>query len=237
MLWLLSALSITGGLEMYTIPKYLATCGENLTLKCDVVAEEDLDIKRFYWMEKKDICDWEEKINETDFECESVTNKTTPRIYNFSLTIYNVQPKHKGTYHCKLRAKEGVRNDKTILRVQKCVGNSTASKANGEATCTFKDVFPRPSVVWNRGLENLTHLAKTEVTENAEGLFTAVSTIKLEGPSTPDRYNCSLEMPVENMNNVTVVQAVQSLSFSGGYMVIAHWFGIMLAMVLLMLMV
>lgn len=234
MLWLLSALSITGGLEMVTKFKYLATCGENLTLECKVESNDDLDIKRFYWMEKKDICDWGEKVNDTEFECESISNKSTLWVYNFSLTILNVQPKHKGTYHCKLRAKEGVKNDKTILRVQKCVGNSESGVTSEEAKCTFEDVFPEPRVEWTLGTENLTHLAKTTMTENTKGLLTVVSTIKLQTSNT-NNYNCSLVMPIENENNETVVQAVRSLNFSGGYMVIPHWFGVVLAMVLGML--
>lgn len=216
---------------MYTIPKYLATCGENLTLKCDIVAEDELDIKKFHWM---DICNWQEETNQTDLECNSTSYKASQMIYNFSLTILNVQPKHKRTYHCKIHSNEGVKNDKTILRVQKCVGDSSSGKTSDEATCTFKDVFPEPSVEWRRDLENLTHLAKTTLTSNAEGLFTVVSTIELQQGSSKN-YSCSLVMPVENEMSQTVFEAVKSLPISGGYMIAAHWLGVMLAIVLSLL--
>lgn len=217
---------------MDMVHKYLASCGENLTLECKVEASGPLDIKRFYWMEKKDICDWNEPTNETDLECRSAIGAMN--VYNFSLTIFDVQPKHKGTYHCKLRSKEGVENGKTVLRVQKCVGDSDNGMTTSGATCTFKDVFPESTVAWTRGSENLTDQATTTVTENAEGFFTLVSTIKV-ATSTSD-LKCSLMMPVENEANVTMVQAVKSLKVNGGYMLIAHWAGVMLAMVLGMLM-
>lgn len=222
-LWLLSTLSITGSLEVHTVAKYLATCGENLTLSCDVVADNALEIKRFYWMEKQDICDFGEDTDRTDFRCNGTSSKATPMIYKFSLSISDVQPRHEGTYHCKLRAKEGVKNNKTVLRVQKCVGDSTSGKTAEEATCTFKDVYPASSVQWSRGGENLTHLATTEVKKNAEGKFTVISSVKLQTePSDSDDYDCSLVMPVENERNQTVAQTLKSLKNSGGRMATAQ---------------
>lgn len=238
MLWLLSALSVLADLEMDLVPKYLATCGENLTLTCKVESDELMDMKRFYWMEKKDICDWEESINATDMECNSTfaQRSASSFFYNFSLTIFNVQPKHKGTYHCKLRAKEGVKNKKTILRVQKCVGNASSVATTDVATCTFNGVFPRGSVEWSRGTENLTHLATTQMTENDEEYFTVVSTITVaKDPSNTASLNCSLVMAIENEMNETVVQAVRTLQVSGSYMLMAHWFGVILAIALGML--
>lgn len=233
MLWLRSALSKPDGVELDLVPKYLASCGENLTLECKVKANEELEIKRFYWMEKKDICEWMKDTNETGMECESEVSQGSVKIYNFSLTIFDIQPKHKGTYHCKLQYKGGAENGKTVLRVQKCVGSATTDGAS----CTFNNVFPKPTVEWIRGTENLTHLATTDVTENAEGYFTVVSTIKVvKDPSNTAALNCSLLMPIENEMNETIVQAVRSLSVNGSYMLIAHWFGVLLAIALGILM-
>ncbi|KAJ0000826.1 hypothetical protein NQD34_005846 [Periophthalmus magnuspinnatus] len=232
---LLSTLSIADAMEMHTIPKILTQCGRNLTLNCDVTAKSDLNIKKFYWMEKKDICEYtEENQTSSDFECKGLSY-TNPagRIYNYSLTIINIQPKHKGTYHCKLRSNEGVLNDKTIVRVQNCVGNSSNDVSTTERSCTFKDVYPEPIIHWNLGHENLTHLAVTKVTENADGLFTAVSTLTLKkDPTNPNQYNCSLFFSLENEKNETHVQWARSQSFSDGHKVIGQWFGVMLVLVL-----
>lgn len=214
---------------MKTIPKYLATCGERVTLMCNIEAQDKLNIQKLEWMH---ICKWQEEANRTDLECNSTSEKV---MYNFSLTILNVQPKHNGTYHCKLHSNEGMKNGKTILRVQKCVGDSSSGKTSDEATCTFKDVFPEPSrVEWSRDLENLTHLAKTSLTNNTEGFFTAVSTVKLQQGSS-NNYSCSLVMPVENEMSQIMVEAVKSLPISVGYMIAAHWLGVMLAIVLSLL--
>lgn len=186
-------------------------------------------------MENKDICDWKKDANETDFKCEFSSGSGS--FYNFSLTIFDVQPKHKGTYHCKLHTTGGMKNNKTILRVQQCVGKAVSNTTTDGASCTFRDVFPEPTVEWSRGTENLTHLATTTVTTNAEGYFTLVSTIKVvKDPSNTAALNCSLLMPLENEMNQTIVQSVRSLKVNGSYMLIAHWFGVILAVALGMLM-
>ncbi|KAJ0058397.1 hypothetical protein NL108_013883 [Boleophthalmus pectinirostris] len=240
-LCLLSTLSKADAMEMYTVPKVLAQCGWNLTLNCDITAKGALDIKRFLWMEKKEICEYTQKIqNGTDFECRRLSY-TYPagKIYNYSLTIFNIQPKHKGTYHCKLGSKEGTMNGKTILRVQNCAGNSSTSVSTTVGSCTFKDVYPEPIIFWNQGYDNLTHLAETTVTLNeTTGLYTAVSTLKLKkDPSIPYHYNCSLFLNLDNEKNETKVEWVRSLSFSDGHKVIGQWFGVMLAMVFGMILV
>ncbi|CAL1588955.1 unnamed protein product [Knipowitschia caucasica] len=229
----LSTADLSGSfeMEMYTIPKILATCGQNLTLECDIAAEKDIEIKTFFWMEKQEICFYETE-NQTgpDFECRGLSyTKNSERYYNYSLTIFNVQPKHKGTYHCKLRSKQGVLNGKTIVRVQKCVGNTSTDVTPTEGSCSFKDVFPEPVVFWNQGLENLTHLAETKVMQSAEGLFSVVSKIELKkDPSNPDHYNCSLWMPLENDKNETQVQFVRAMSFSDAHKLCGHLCGVML---------
>ncbi|XP_072298624.1 uncharacterized protein [Eucyclogobius newberryi] len=232
---LLSTLSIAGGLEMYTIPKILATCGENVTLKCDITTDSALDIKEFNWKEKKDICDWGVEKNRTDMACANMTSKNS---YNYTLSIFNIQPKHKGTYHCKLRSKEGVKNGQTIVRVQKCVGQTSVSVSSTEGTCVFENIFPKPvKVMWKQGYESILDLS-TNVTENTDGLFTAVSTVRLrKDPLHKDPYNCSLLVPTENEMNQTTVEVVRFLTFAGGENLIAHWFGVMLALVLGMFMV
>ncbi|KAK7939685.1 hypothetical protein WMY93_003011 [Mugilogobius chulae] len=232
----LSTICMAGCLEMYTIPKILTPCGRPVTLTCNIVSKVDLNIKQLFWMEKKELCDYTKEIqNGTDFECKRLSYKNgDQRIYNYSLTFSNIQPKHKGTYHCKLRAAEGVLNDKTIVRVQKCVGNVSTDVTPDEGTCTFKDVFPEPIIRWNQDYDNLTHLSKTTITESVEGLFTAVSTLKLKKDSSNRAwYNCSLFMSVENEKNETEVQWMRSLAFppNGGHELTGHWFGVMLAMV------
>lgn len=217
---------------MNTIPKHVTTCGQNVTLMCHIVAENELNILKLHWM---DICKWQEETNRTDFKCNSTSHKDElMMIYDFSLTILNVQPKHMGTYHCKLHAREGMKNNKTILRVRNCVGDSSSAKTSDEATCTFKDVFPEPSVKWSRDLEIVTDLAQTSLTNNTDGLFTAVSTIKLQQGSS-NNYSCSLVMPFENEMSQTVVKVVKSLPISVGYMISAHWIRVMLAIVLSLL--
>uniref|UniRef100_A0AAV2KL25 Ig-like domain-containing protein n=1 Tax=Knipowitschia caucasica TaxID=637954 RepID=A0AAV2KL25_KNICA len=176
-LWL-PVFCIVGGLEMYTVDKVLATCGDNVTLPCNITTEVALDIKEFKWMEKNDICHWGVEKNLTSMQCANVTSQNS---YDFPLTIFNIQPEHKGTYHCKLRSKEGTKNGQTIVRVQKCVGDALVNVSSAEGTCLFEGVYPKPTVVlWKQGHdESVQHWSKTDVKENADGFFTAVSTIKL----------------------------------------------------------
>ncbi|KAJ0058384.1 hypothetical protein NL108_013882 [Boleophthalmus pectinirostris] len=237
---LLSTLSAAAVLEVRTIPKILATCGENVTLTCDAITDGPTEITEFTWKDNKDICSWGTPSNLTDIQCMNTT-ATNFTSYNYSLTIYNIQPKHKATYHCQVRQKSGpVRNGQTIVRVQKCVGNSTTGVTSTNGTCRFQDVFPKPDKVnWTQGGDDLNSLSSTQVTQNSDGLsFTVVSTIKLrKNPAFTGQYTCSLLVPTENEMNQTISQIVRSLSFSGADSIIAHWLGVMLAMVLGMLMV
>lgn len=230
--WLLSMHGITGGLEMHTIPKYLTTCGENVTLRCTVISKINLrSIKFFYWMKtnEKPICYWNNSTNQTDTDCKISFISKSQTVDSFQLTIFNVQPKHQGTYHCKLHAKEGMKDNEIDVRVQMCYGSPSRKLTDTELTVTFPDVFPRPRVLWSRGQDNLTLQNKTNITENTEGKFTVVSSIKRD-LSQPLNYTCSLLMDVEKENETVEIQ-VQSISFSGGYMVHAHWFSVMLVMV------
>lgn len=215
---------------MHTVPKYLATCGENVNLFCNVTTEDELSIKRFYWMQAKDICDWDTSTNQSDVNCTSVIN-TDPRVYTFLLTIFNVQPKHKGTYHCKLHSKDGMKNDKTILRVHKCYGSPNKQVTDTELSVRFPDVFPRPRVVWSRGNDNLTLEATTTITENAEGTFTVLSSIKRDA-ALPLNYTFALFMDVEQENQNPAEMLVQNINFSGGHTIALHWFTVVFIVLL-----
>lgn len=217
---------------MRTIPKYLATCGQNVTLFCTVTADIDLLIRRFYWMKTRDICYWDKGTNQTDMECATSFNNTVQKVYSFPLTIFNVQPKHEGTYHCKLHAREGMKNNQTVLRVQMCYGSPSSEVTDTELSVRFTNIFPRPRVVWSRGQDDLTHDAttNTNITENSEGTFTVVSTIKRD-TSQPLNYNFSLWMSVEQENQTPVEMQVQHINFSGGHMVAMHWFSVLIVMV------
>ncbi|KAJ0000825.1 hypothetical protein NQD34_005845 [Periophthalmus magnuspinnatus] len=231
LLGLLSTLSAVGGLELLTIPKILTTCGENVTLRCDVTTDSALEITELSWKLSKDICTWGQSSKVAGIEC---MNASSTNSYNYSLTIYNVQPKHKGTYHCQLRSKQGSANGQTIVRVQKCVSNSTANVTSTNGTCIFNDVYPKPEKIsWKQGNDDsIGNSATTKITENADGKFTAISTIKLRKNPSLGLYNCSLLVPTENEMNVSMVQTLRSMTFAGGDGLIAHWVSLMLAMVL-----
>lgn len=236
-IWFLSALSVAGSVDIRTIPKIRASCGQNLTLTCNVNSTQPLDIKEFFWMEKeKQICQWGGPSNQTNMVCR---NTSAGGVYNFTLTILNVMPLHKGTYHCKLRAKEGVKNDQTIVRVQKCLGESDSAASHTEATCTFKDVFPSAKVKWFQGTSpvdaSVFNVTTTEK-EDSLGRFTITSRVKWN-PSKREPYNCSLWMDIENPDNTTTAQMVRSFMVSGrGCMFNVHWLCVVMMMMLGLLM-
>lgn len=184
-------------------------------------------------MKTADICYWDKGTIQSDIGCSfntTVFNGTVQREYSFPLTIFNVQPKHEGIYHCKLYAREGMKNNKTILKVQKCYGSPSSEVTDTELTVRFSGVFPRPRVIWSRGQDNLTFEGITDITNNTEGTFTVVSSIQRDR-SLPLNYSFSLLMDVENQNQTTEETQVQRIDFSGGHMVIVHWFSVVLVMV------
>ncbi|XP_072298207.1 uncharacterized protein [Eucyclogobius newberryi] len=239
-LCLFPTLSIAGEIELYTDHKVVAVCGQTVELPCNVLAKDhaDIDIKSLTWMMSKDYCDYT-MTNQSGpgFKCQKLSySKPVGRIYNYTLSIFNIQPKDQGTYHCKLRSKEGVANGKTIVRVQQCLGNSSYHVTSTEATCTFEDVYPAPIIHWTQGYNNYTNQQKLNVTVTPEGRFTAVSTIKLGTKKNPESicYHCSLFLVLENAenDNETEFYYMRSESFAGGHKLMGHWFGVMLAMVL-----
>ncbi|KAJ0058396.1 hypothetical protein NL108_013880 [Boleophthalmus pectinirostris] len=178
LLSVLSTLSAAENLKMHTIRGLMTTCGDNVVLRCNVTTDGALDITEFSWKDSKDICNWGQPTNRTDMQCMTATSTNS---YNYSLTIYNIQPKHTGAYHCQLHSKQGSRNGKTFVQVHKCVGKSTVRVNSTDGTCIFEDVFPRSGVSWKQGNDDsISHLATTTVTENEKGLFTVVSTMKVK---------------------------------------------------------
>ncbi|KAK7939684.1 hypothetical protein WMY93_003010 [Mugilogobius chulae] len=180
---LLSTRSTVGGVEMYTPPKVFAVCGQNVTLSCLVISETVLDEAEFTWKESKDLCG---SSNSSDIKCEKgVKVVDSTHQYNLSLVFTNVQPHHKGTYHCKLNSKQGTKNSETILRIQSCVGKTSVSVTSEVGTCKFEDVYPKPQTVlwWHGGTRRET--LKTEMIENPDAKYTVISSVKLWRPPYP----------------------------------------------------
>ncbi|KAJ0058385.1 hypothetical protein NL108_013881 [Boleophthalmus pectinirostris] len=236
LLGVLSTLCAVEMLEMHTNPAIVTTCGENVTLRCDVTTNGALDITEFSWKDSKDICNWGQPTSQTDIQC---MNKTSTNSYNYSLTIYNIQPEHKGTYHCQLRSKQGSRNGQTIVRVQNCIGNSKVRVTSTNGTCIFEEVFPKPiMVLWKQHYdESVYYWATTTVKENNNGKFTVISTIRLRKDPTHGLYTCSLMLSFENELGEQKLDIARNITFAGADSLTVHWFGVMLAMVLGMVMV
>lgn len=102
------------GLELKTIPHVVATCGENLTLPCEVSASDQLNIISFSWLAKNEsMCPHKHGRPDSRAACESATQD-----HKLTLTLYDVMPVHQGKYFCKVRANHGAKSSTTTVTVQ-----------------------------------------------------------------------------------------------------------------------
>lgn len=98
-------------------PEVLATCGDNVTVTCNVnVTSPKLDIKLFSWIGGNgDLCQRDSGQQDPAALCENTSENF---LHTRSLTLINVMPVNEGRYICKLRSNLGVKSATTVLTVQ-----------------------------------------------------------------------------------------------------------------------
>lgn len=94
----------------------LANCGDNVTLTCNAISSQKLDIKSFAWLDgRKTLCQYENGRPDPDVLCESIAEASH---YKLTVTLINVMPVNEGKYICKLQSNLDVVADSTVVTVQ-----------------------------------------------------------------------------------------------------------------------
>ncbi|KAK2833675.1 hypothetical protein Q5P01_017564 [Channa striata] len=232
-IWLSSAVGIAGcqGLELKTSPNVVATCGDNVTLTCAAISSQKLDVKLFAWLgNNKTLCSQHDGQLDPDVLCEATP--TPP--HELRVTLINVKPVHKGNYLCKLQSNLGAKSAKTLLSVQDCLESELSFIDSSHAECNFTGVYPRGTVHWFQGDNNLTHLARTREEEDQCGRYDVRSEIKLEEGESREDINCSLWVPDDGkyLSSLNLTKAVVEKSTgSSSCRVQLQWICIMVEIV------
>ncbi|XP_040047006.2 uncharacterized protein LOC120827905 [Gasterosteus aculeatus] len=188
---ILGLIAVSRGLELKTIPHVVATCGENLTLPCEVSASDQLNIISFSWLAKNEsMCPHEHGRPDSGAACESATQD-----HKLTLTLYDVMPVHQGKYFCKVRANHGAKSSTTMVTVQDCMGTPGSSMNESHAQCWFSGVYPIGSISWSQGGLPLTQPASTREEMDPRGRYTVSSTIEARKGESNEPYKCSLWIP------------------------------------------
>ncbi|KAM7372171.1 hypothetical protein PAMP_009361 [Pampus punctatissimus] len=192
-IWLTSAVSAAAkAVDLQTIPKVVAQCGENVTLPCNATSSHLSDIRFFSWVGRnKTLCKYDGQPD-PEVLCESVTETTHPKL---TLTLIHVMPVHQGNYLCKLHSKVGVNNQASFVTVQDCLGSSGSFINESHAKCWFNGVYPIGKVHWFQGVVELTESASTQEDKDQYGQYNITSTINVQKENLEQPYNCSLWIP------------------------------------------
>lgn len=103
-------------MELQSTPEVKVGCGDNVTLTCDTISAQALDIKLFAWLGRNNsLCDYNNvNQNYPGVLCERTSERPNHRL---TLTLINVMPDHQGKYLCKLRSQMGVKQTITNVTV------------------------------------------------------------------------------------------------------------------------
>lgn len=187
--------AVCQGVQLQTVSKVEAQCGQNVTLTCDVRSTHQFEISLLQWLSaSKTVCDY--KADRADQKHQCQTTSEAPSHHRLTLTLTNVMPVDAGEYLCKLRSNMGVKKNTTYVTVQECHGSSDNSNNESHAMCSFHGVYPRGMVHWFQGDTNLTDSCSTEEEMDQRGLYNVSSTIHLKTGNLSLPYNCSLWMPL-----------------------------------------
>ncbi|KAM7386650.1 hypothetical protein PAMA_009322 [Pampus argenteus] len=191
-IWLTFAVSAFGkAVNLETIPKVVAQCGENVTLPCDATSSHLSDIRFFSWVGRnKTLCKYDGQPD-PEVLCESAA-ETHPKL---TLTLIRVMPIHQGSYLCKLHSKVGLENLASVVTVQDCLGSSGSFINESHAKCWFNGVYPVGKVHWFQGVAELTESASTQEDKDQYGQYTITSTLNVQKENLDQPYNCSLWIP------------------------------------------
>lgn len=162
------------------------SCGENVTLSCEVKSSSQLEINYLSWVSANKSC----KYDEPGSDCEYMKNETTHRL---TLRLSNIWPVDAGNYTCKLRSNMDVKSSNTSVTVTECSGRPSSSVNQSHARCSFSGFYPSGSVHWFKGDANLTDSTTTEEEEAQRGLYNIWSVMQLQEVKLP--LNCSLWVP------------------------------------------
>ncbi|XP_071768389.2 uncharacterized protein LOC139921901 [Centroberyx gerrardi] len=189
----------TRELELQTSPQVVAQCGKNVTLECDVSSSSEFDIKKFAWMtaESKHLCQLDDGKFDREVLCESKAERLNKHWlrHRLTLTLTNMMPANQGEYICKLYSSLGVKNNRTVVTLEECLGSFDFSNNQSHVECQFHGVYPDGTVHWLQGSSNLTDSSTTQTEQDQHGLYNVKSTLKIQPGNMSQPYNCSLWIP------------------------------------------
>ncbi|XP_042369685.1 tyrosine-protein phosphatase non-receptor type substrate 1-like, partial [Plectropomus leopardus] len=218
-------------LELHTISQLSAQCGDNLTLPCVASSSGQLKIISFEWLKNKSVCQYKNGSHDPKVLCSTAE----PPQYGLTLTVLNVTPNDRGTYHCKLRSTSGVKDKTTAVTVKDCLKDSGSNFSDSNAKCWFTGVYPSGTVHWSQGDLNLTGFASTEETVDSLELYEIRSTVDAQKGNLSQPYNCSLWIPSAGkyLHSRQVHVTGKQTNGSPGDMVKLQWICIMVEIIML----
>ncbi|CAL8332020.1 unnamed protein product [Lota lota] len=190
-LWVLSAAVQTTQASpgLSVSPNVTATCGQSVTLHCEVSSDQDdMIVKHLSWINNTTALCSVENDNLTD---EHPTRDVECFYADKSLNVTFLQPSPQQSrvvdeYMCKLRSTHGFVTKRTWVQFKECIERVEATSIAEVRKCTFEGVLPDRELHWSNGHTRLTEknpMFETRESVDKECCLTIISSLQPGGIS------------------------------------------------------